>query len=130
MEPARRTANQTNPVAFTASSGSRVPSGAIFPAGRSGHADAEHCHGNAFRPGERRGGGLPCRAIGSDEGGQVTSGQKAKAKKGVIERGKKGRWYALLEMRDPATGKRKRKWHRLRETVKGQREAETERAKL
>src|SRR5262249_7500560 len=89
MEPARRTANQTNPVAFTASSGSRVPSGAIFPAGRSGHADPEHCHGNAFRPGERRGGGLPCRAIGSDEGGQVMSGQKAKAKKGVIERGKK-----------------------------------------
>jgi hypothetical protein len=30
----------------------------------------------------------------------------------VCERGT-GNWYAVIDMRDPATGKRKRKWHSL-----------------
>jgi integrase len=41
----------------------------------------------------------------------------------VRERGK-GNWYAVLDIRDPATGKRKRKWHSLKAT--GKREAQIE----
>jgi integrase len=41
----------------------------------------------------------------------------------VRERGK-GNWYAVLDVRDPATGKRRRKWHSLK--AKGKREAHTE----
>jgi integrase len=39
----------------------------------------------------------------------------------VRERGK-GNWYAVIDVRDPATGKRKRKWHSLEAT--GKREAQ------
>src|SRR5215469_9236936 len=45
----------------------------------------------------------------------------------VRERGK-GNWYAVLDVRDPATGKRKRKWHSLE--AKGKREAQIECARL
>lgn len=45
----------------------------------------------------------------------------------VRERGK-GNWYAVLDVRDPATGKRRRKWHSLK--AKGKREAQAECAKL
>jgi integrase len=41
----------------------------------------------------------------------------------VRERGK-GNWYAVLDVRDPATGKRRRKWHSLQ--AKGKREAQIE----
>jgi integrase len=50
-------------------------------------------------------------------------------KGGVLQRGKKGRWYAIIDLRDPATGKRKRKWHSLPD-IKGKREAQAERARL
>lgn len=40
----------------------------------------------------------------------------------VRERGK-GHWYAVIDIRDPATGKRKRKWHSLPE-CKGKRDAQ------
>jgi hypothetical protein len=39
----------------------------------------------------------------------------------VRERGK-GNWYAVVDLRDPATGNRKRKWHSLE--AKGKREAQ------
>src|SRR5215469_4275183 len=45
----------------------------------------------------------------------------------VRERGK-GNWYAVLDVRDPATGKRRRKWHSLQ--AKGKREAQIECAQL
>ena len=45
----------------------------------------------------------------------------------VRERGK-GNWYAVLDVRDPATGKRRRKWHSLQ--AKGKREAQIECADL
>ena len=41
----------------------------------------------------------------------------------VRERGA-GNWYAVIDLRDPATGKRKRKWHSLE--AKGKREAQIE----
>jgi integrase len=40
----------------------------------------------------------------------------------VCEQGK-GHWYAVIDIRDPVTGKRKRKWHSLPD-CKGKREAE------
>jgi integrase len=49
-----------------------------------------------------------------------------KGAKGIIERSK-GHFAIILEQRDPATGKRKRKWHSFTGTKKG---AETERARL
>ena len=45
----------------------------------------------------------------------------------VRERGA-GNWYAVIDLRDPATGKRKRKWHSLE--AKGKREAQIECARL
>jgi hypothetical protein len=45
----------------------------------------------------------------------------------VRERGK-GNWYAVLDVRDPATGKRRRKWHSLK--AKEKREAQIECADL
>jgi integrase len=45
----------------------------------------------------------------------------------VRERGK-GNWYAVLDVRDPRTGKRKRKWHSLQ--AKGKREAQIECSRL
>jgi integrase len=48
----------------------------------------------------------------------------------VRQRGKKGQWYAVLDARDPATGKRKgRRWHKLG-SCKGKREAERACAQL
>ena len=41
----------------------------------------------------------------------------------VRERGA-GNWYAVIDLRDPTTGKRKRKWHSLE--AKGKREAQIE----
>ncbi len=46
----------------------------------------------------------------------------------VRERGP-GHWYAVIELRDPATGKRKRKWHSLPD-CKGKREAQVACAKI
>jgi hypothetical protein len=46
----------------------------------------------------------------------------------VRERGK-GNWYAVIEQRDPATNKRKRKWIKL-PGVKGKREADIACAKI
>lgn len=46
----------------------------------------------------------------------------------VRERGK-GHWYAVIDIRDSATGKRKRKWHSL-PNCKGKREAQDECARL
>src|SRR3954464_10228178 len=37
---------------------------------------------------------------------------------------KNGTWYAVYDVLDPATGKRRRKWHKL-EGAKGKREADT-----
>ena len=48
--------------------------------------------------------------------------------KGHIRERGAGNWYAVLDRRDPATGKRKRKWQRLR--AKRKREAQTECAQL
>jgi hypothetical protein len=48
--------------------------------------------------------------------------------KGHIRERGKGRWYAVIDVRDPATGKRKRKWHSL--DAKGKREAQIECAEL
>lgn len=48
--------------------------------------------------------------------------------KGHIRERGKGNWYAVIEARDPATGKRKRKWHSLKANRK--REAEDECAAL
>src|SRR5687768_9444445 len=45
----------------------------------------------------------------------------------VCERGA-GNWYAVIDLRDPATGARKRKWHSLE--AKGRRGAEIECAEL
>ena len=45
----------------------------------------------------------------------------------VRQRGKKGQWYAVIDVIE--AGKRKRRWHRL-EGRKGKREAETECARL
>ena len=45
----------------------------------------------------------------------------------VRERGA-GNWYAVIDLRDPTTGKRKRKWHSLE--AKGKREAQIECARL
>jgi integrase len=39
-----------------------------------------------------------------------------------------GNWYAVIDLRDPATGKRRRKWHSL--DAKGKREAQVECANL
>jgi hypothetical protein len=38
--------------------------------------------------------------------------------KGHIRERGAGHWYAVLDERDPATGKRKRKWHKLDATTK------------
>lgn len=46
----------------------------------------------------------------------------------VRERGA-GNWYAVIDVRDPQTGKRKRKWHSLPD-CKGKREAQTECARI
>jgi integrase len=46
----------------------------------------------------------------------------------VTEQGK-GNWYAVVDIRDPATGKRKRKWHSLA-GCKGKREAQERCAKI
>jgi integrase len=48
--------------------------------------------------------------------------------KGHIRERGKGNWYAVIDTRDPATGKRKRKWHSLEAT--GKREAQIECAGL
>jgi hypothetical protein len=48
--------------------------------------------------------------------------------KGHIRERGTGNWYAVIDMRDPATGKRKRKWHSLE--AKGKREAQIECATL
>ena len=48
--------------------------------------------------------------------------------KGHIRERGTGNWYAVIDMRDPATGKRKRKWHSLK--AKGKREAQIECAVL
>ena len=48
--------------------------------------------------------------------------------KGHIRERGKGNWYAVLDVIDPGTGKRKRKWHRLDAT--GKKEAQTEKAAL
>src|SRR6516165_10300583 len=53
--------------------------------------------------------------------------RKQKMRGHVRERGK-GNWYAVLDVRDPATGKRRRKWHSLQ--AKGKREAQIECADL
>ena len=45
----------------------------------------------------------------------------------VRERGK-GNWYAVIDRPDPATGKRRQKWQRLK--AKGKREAQIECARL
>jgi hypothetical protein len=39
-----------------------------------------------------------------------------------------GNWYAVIDVHDPSTGKRKRKWHSL--DANGKREAQIECAKL
>jgi integrase len=48
--------------------------------------------------------------------------------KGHIRERGTGNWYAVIDTRDPATGKRKRKWHSLE--AKGKREAQIECATL
>jgi len=48
--------------------------------------------------------------------------------RGHIRERSKGHWYAVIDMRDPRTGKRKRKWHSLK--AKGKREAQIECATL
>jgi integrase len=48
--------------------------------------------------------------------------------RGHIRARGKGNWYAVLDLRDPATGKRRRKWHALK--AKGKREAQIECADL
>jgi integrase len=48
--------------------------------------------------------------------------------KGHIRERGKGNWYAVIDVRDPATGRRKRKWHSLE--AKGKRQAEIECATL
>jgi len=45
----------------------------------------------------------------------------------IRERGK-GNWYVVIDMSDPASGKRRRKWHSLR--AKGKREAQDECARI
>ena len=45
----------------------------------------------------------------------------------VRERGK-GNWYAVIDVRDPAAGKRRRKWHSLE--ASGKREAQIQCANL
>jgi integrase len=49
--------------------------------------------------------------------------------KGHIKERSPGRWYAVIDARDPQTGKRKRKWHKLVK-CKGKREAEAACRKL
>lgn len=48
--------------------------------------------------------------------------------KGHIRERGKGNWYAVIDVRDPATDKRRRKWHSL--DAKGKREAQIECANL
>jgi integrase len=48
--------------------------------------------------------------------------------KGHVRQRGKGNWYAVLDVRDPATGKRRRKWHSLQ--AKGKREAQIECSRL
>jgi len=48
--------------------------------------------------------------------------------KGHIRERGKGNWYAVIDRADPTTGKRKRKWQRLK--AKGKREAQIECARL
>lgn len=48
--------------------------------------------------------------------------------KGHIRERGKGNWYAVIDLRDPTTGKRKRKWHSLK--AGGKREAQIECAAL
>jgi integrase len=48
--------------------------------------------------------------------------------KGHIRERSKGNWYAVLDITDPATKQRKRKWHKL--GARGKKEAQTELAKL
>lgn len=50
-------------------------------------------------------------------------------KDGVMQRGKSKTWYAIIETRDPATGKRKPKWVSLPD-CSGKRQAIEERARL
>jgi integrase-like protein len=49
--------------------------------------------------------------------------------KGHIKERGTGHWYAVIDTRDPATGKRKRKWHSLRDCT-GRRQAQIECARL
>ena len=48
--------------------------------------------------------------------------------KGHIRERGAGNWYAVIDVRDPTTGKRKRKWHSLE--AKGKREAQIGCARL
>jgi integrase len=48
--------------------------------------------------------------------------------KGHIRERGKGNWYAVIDVRDPATGKRRRKWHSLE--ASGKREAQIQCANL
>jgi integrase len=48
--------------------------------------------------------------------------------KGHIRERGKGNWYAVIDLRDPVTGNRKRKWHSL--NSKGKREAQAECARI
>jgi integrase len=48
--------------------------------------------------------------------------------KGHLRERGKGNWYAVLNIHDPATGKRRRKWHSL--DARGKREAQDECARL
>ena len=41
----------------------------------------------------------------------------------VRQRGKRGQWYAVYDVTDPVTGRRKRRWEKL-DNCKGKREAE------
>jgi integrase len=49
--------------------------------------------------------------------------------KGHVRERCKGHWYAVIDVRDPATGERKRKWHSL-PNCRGKREAQSECARL
>src|SRR5262245_6951957 len=48
--------------------------------------------------------------------------------KGHIRERGKGNWYAVIDRRDPTTGKRKRKWQKLK--AQGKREAQIETAQI
>src|SRR4051812_23833702 len=58
-----------------------------------------------------------------------TSPQETSMKGHICEKPKgSGNWYAVIDVRDPATGKRRRKWHTL--GASGKRQAQIECAKL